>query len=243
MRYPDDPQHLHASPLPQSENTVPHRVQADFGDSPTIPTHPPIPIMLDEIKEASRQGDRQRAYQLSLEVTRLAPESVEGWVYLAVLTEDRTQKIAYLNKALSLAPDYSYAQRGMYEALKYTLEQDPFLRYLEETDTLYHVLTGEGRVVNVPKERTPIAAYPPKEPPPLRPVFRWLAFSILGMLIGGLGTLVCAPVAMIQAWNVIQEPVNRTQRRSAAIAMIFAGVLWLVSFFLSFLFVLHVLAI
>src|SRR5262245_18818480 len=103
----------------------------------TRPMQPLIAAKLEEIRQASRQGQRERAYYLSKEVTEIAPDSVEGWIYRAALTSDLEQRFIYLNKAISLSPGNIQAQHGMYETLKTYLNQDPFLRYLDEDNGLY----------------------------------------------------------------------------------------------------------
>ncbi len=83
---------------------------------------------LEQAREASRQGQRGQAYRLSREVTRLAPDSADAWLYRAAFANTYEQRLASLNKALSLAPDDPQARRSMYETLLRYLEQDPFLR-------------------------------------------------------------------------------------------------------------------
>jgi hypothetical protein len=208
----------------------------------TRPMQPVIAAKLEEIRQASRQGQRERAYVLSKEVTELAPDSPEGWIYRAALTGDLEQRFIYLNKAVSLSPGNIQAQHGMYETLKSYLNQDPFLRYLDEDNGLYRALTGEGRAINVPKDRATVVPYPPKEPSPLKPVFRWLLYTLLGLLLSGLITVICAPVAMARAWQVMRQPVGVINQRRAIMMLVCAGVLWIVGLFLSLVFVLHVLA-
>jgi hypothetical protein len=203
---------------------------------------PVIEAKLREIQQASRSGDYELAYRLSQEATELAPDRVETWIYRATFTADPEQRFIYLNKALSLSPDHIQARHGMYETLKVYLTQDPFLRYLDENDGLYHALTGEGRAIIVPKDRAPAAPYPPKEASPLKPVFRWMFYSLAGLLVAGLVTVICAPVTMVGAWRVLQQPIGKRNHRRAAVALISAGFLWIVGFFLAFLFMLHLLS-
>jgi hypothetical protein len=190
-------------------------------------------------RDAAHQGQWWRAYQLSVEVTKLAPNNVNAWLYRAALTENSEDRMAYLSRALSLAPQNVQAGRGMYGALSNYLEDDPFLRYLEENDVLYRVETGEGQIVVVPKERATTRAYPFNEPHSLRVTYRWLAYSTLGLLLAGLGTLVCAPVAASFAWQASHEPLSRSDTRRARFALAYALVLWTLGLMLSFLFLLH----
>jgi hypothetical protein len=125
--------------------------------------------------------------------------------------------------------------------LKRYLEYDPFLRYLEENETLYRVLTGDGRVITVPKDRAITAPFPPAEPTPLQPVYRWLGLALLGLPFGGLPTLVFVVVAAMVSQRIQQQSLSRIERRRLTMALICATILWLVALMLSFLFVLHLI--
>jgi hypothetical protein len=129
----------------------------------------------------------------------------------------------------------------MYETLKLYLERDPFLRYLEETEGLYHALTGEGQVVIVPKDRAVSPPYPAPERTSLERAFRWLTYSLLGLPLAGLVTLVCAPVAVAFALRAGEQPLNKHRRRRANAALVYASILWMIGFVLGFLFLLHVI--
>lgn len=211
-----------------------------FEDAPTVPTHTTLTEWkLDEVREAARRGERWLAYQLSREASDFAPENVEAWFYRAMLAEDREEKLMCLSKTLSLAPQHEQAQLRMYEALRYYLAEEPFLRFAEETEGLYRVLTREGRSVLVPKDRAEAPPYPPIEPTPLQPVSRWLVYSLLGLPLAGLITVVCAPIAALLAWRVSQQRLQTHDRRRALMALLFAVVLLAAGLFLSFIFVLH----
>ncbi len=194
---------------------------------------------LRDARDAAHQGQWWRAYQLSKEATNLAPENVNAWLYRAALTNTTEDRIDYLTKALSLAPEDTQAGRGMYGALSRYLKEDPFLRYVEENDMLYRVVTGEGHVVAVPKDRATTRPYPFNEPHVLRVTYRWLAYSLLGLMLAGLGTLVCAPVAAAFAWQASHEPLSRDDHRRALMALLYAAALWMLGLLFSFLFLLH----
>ena len=241
------------SRLPNDENkqaTKPHRVQRDrvprqsrtTGDGTghgEAPTQALLAEKLDAAREAAQLGNRERAFQLSLEATRMAPKSVEAWLYCAALVSNSDERLAYLTKALSLAPQDVQAGRGMYATLNQYLKADPFLRYLEENDLLYRVVTGEGRVVAVPKDRTFTPLFPASEPHVLRATNRWLAYALVGLFLAGLGTLVCAPIAAAFAWRARHELRSADQRSRADLALIYAAVLWMFGLLFSFLLLLH----
>jgi len=123
--------------------------------------------------------------------------------------------------------------------LKRRLDYDPFLRYLEENETLYRVLTGEGRVVTVPKDRAIAAPFPPPEPTPLQPVYRWLGYGLLGLPLAGLPTVIFALIAATLAQQIRRRSLDRAGRRRLTLALVSAAILWLMGVALSFLFLLH----
>jgi tetratricopeptide (TPR) repeat protein len=231
VRFPEDR---------RSEQGLKHQTASPHGSSQhNPPSQTLIEATLKLARKASQSGQRQRAFELSQQVAEIAPDNAEAWLYLAVFTDNEEQRLVYLNKALNLAPEHAEAQYGMYETLKSYLQQDPYLRYLEETDTLYQVLTREGQAIVVPKDRAVDTPYPPVKPTPLHPVFRWLRYSLIGLLTAGLVTLVCAPIAALQAWRAIRHPLDIDDHRRATMALVYAGVLWVIGLALSILFLLH----
>jgi hypothetical protein len=194
---------------------------------------------LQAVQIAARAGQQQTARRLSQEITELVPDNVQAWLYRADLAEAREQKLFYLSKALVLVPQHMLAKRSLYQTLKIYLEQDPFLLYFEETSSLYRVICGEKFVITVPKDRAIAPSYPPTKPTDLQSAYRWLGFSLLGLLLAGLGTLVCAPFAALFAWRASHQPLTMEDRRRAQIALIYAAVLWMVGMLFSFLLLLH----
>jgi tetratricopeptide (TPR) repeat protein len=239
---------------PENERTLPHRNRpaqpveqprsdgaADgAGATDAYYVHPYTGTWLEEARTALRNGERKQALDLAEQASELDPNNLEAWLWRAALAEDGRQRLSALSKAIALAPENTDARIGMYETLKHYLEQDPFLRYIEETDTLYQVLIGAGRMINVSKDRVAIPPYPPPEPLPLQPAYRWLTFAVLGLLIAGIGTVICAPIALSHAWQARKHPVERFDRRRATMAMIYAAVIWVVGLALAFIFVLHI---
>src|SRR5438105_3475744 len=57
---------------------------------------------LENARDAAHQGQWWRAYQLSVEATKLAPDNVNAWLYRAALADNTEDRIDYLTKALSL---------------------------------------------------------------------------------------------------------------------------------------------
>ncbi len=190
-------------------------------------------------KQAAELGDRVRAYELSREATQLEPDNVDAWLYRAAAAKHAKQRLSCLSKALNLAPENLQAQHRMYQALNRYLNRDPFLRYLDETDVQYRMVTGAGRVIIVTKDHAAVVPYPASEYPELRLAYRWLSYALVGLLSAGIATLVCAPLAAAHACRSSQVASTRVQRRESILAMIYAGALWLVGLLFSILFLLH----
>ena len=149
------------------------------------------------------------------------------------------EQLAVLSKVLSERPDNPEARRSLYLTLYRYLRRHPFLRYLEENDVLYRVITGEGRVITVPKDREVAVKYPPKPVTTLQRSYRWLGYSLFGLLLAGLGAVICAPVAASFAWRAAREASDTDQRNRAGVALVYAFGLWGIGLLFGFLFVLH----
>jgi hypothetical protein len=119
------------------------------------------------------------------------------------------------------------------------MQHDPFLRYMGESGPMYHVLTGEGEAINVPKDRHAVTPYLLEQPTPLQPVYRWLRYAVLGLPLAGIPTLISASVAWGLACRAIYQTLGTHNLRRAEAALIYASVLWVIGFLFSFLFVLH----
>lgn len=226
--------------LPKDRQTDIQRGEGRSEPPPQGTAQPVGAANLERARELVQQGKHLEAFQVSRELTRLAPDNVEAWLYCAVLANSEEQRFAYLSKAVSLAPDHPRARRGVYKMLQRHLQQDPFLRYLEETERTYRVVTGEGRTLIVPKDRASAIVLPAIIHNALQPVYRWLRYSVLGLPLAGLPTLVCASVAWTLAWYAIYQTQGTSGFRRAVLALIYASVLWIMGFAFTFLLLLNV---
>lgn len=197
-----------------------------------------VAAKLKAATKAAQLGRWQRAHHLSVDATRLAPNSVEAWLCRAALAASSEERLVCLTEVLKRSPDHREARRGMYDAMNRYLKQRPFLRFLEETPEMYRIVTGSGEVVIVPKDRGP-RSLPPNDPAVAQPAYRWLGLALLGLLLAGLGALVFAPVAAALAWRDSHTATTVEQRQRAKNALVYAGILWTTGLLLSFLFLLH----
>jgi hypothetical protein len=172
-------------------------------------------------------------------MVQVAPNNGEVWFYRAAATSSSNERLDYLSKALSLSPHHTAAQKGMYETLKQYLEEDPFLRYMEENPSIYQVITGHGQRIVIAKERAHTPPYPPKSITALELAYRWLGYALGGLLLAGLGTVICALVAIRFASRAAAQSVSGDQWKRARLALVYASALLLIGGLLSFLFLLH----
>ena len=200
----------------------------------------PVTRQQSGIERAIGQGESQRARQLSTAATRLAPRDADVWFWRAETATTPQDTFLYLCRALLLNPKHSGAQQRMYESLQDQLRQDAFLAYIDESDSFYRVRTGAGQPIIIPKSRAAAAPYPSNEPSPLQPAFQWLRWALLGLLLAGLGTLVCAPIAMALALRAGRHPLSRADSVRLKIVLVMAVSLWCCALVLGALFLIHV---
>lgn len=75
-----------------------------------------ITLMLQQARQALRDGNRTEARRLAMQATRLAPHVEEGWLILAAVGSPEAS-IRYLQRALEINPNSQRARRGMEWAL------------------------------------------------------------------------------------------------------------------------------
>lgn len=195
---------------------------------------------LSDAKVAARQGEVPRAYKLARSVTSLAPEHPEGWLWRALTAQTRVERLKCLSRVIELDPEHDFARSELYDSLWALLEQEPALIYRDEADELYYIRSAAGIDLAVPKRRETSAPYPPSDPPPLQPAYRWLFLALLGLLPAGLGAIVCAPVAAVHALHVQRDPQTGSDLvRRARLVILGAGFLWVVAFVLVRLLIIH----
>jgi hypothetical protein len=96
-------------------------------------------------------------------------------------------------------PDSAPARQALGRSLQALLQQDAYLAYRGETARSYRLSTAAGFEFLHPKDRAPVEPFPPSVPSPAGRAFTWLAWSLLGLIPAGLGTLVCAHIALLIA--------------------------------------------
>jgi hypothetical protein len=191
--------------------------------------------LLEEAERSVRQGKREMAYQSSLKATSLAPDEPLAW-YLRSQTAPSTEEhLMCLSRAYSLDPSLMEARKELRTAVHNLLKQEPFLAYVHETEELYQVRSGLDMLINIPKNRAFEKPYLQKDPSPLKPAFTWLYLAFLGLLLGGVGAVLLAPVAAFQVLRLQSQPLSRADRIRLWIIMILSILVWLASIPISWL--------
>ncbi|HSL29824.1 MAG TPA: hypothetical protein VK900_11540 [Anaerolineales bacterium] len=191
--------------------------------------------LLEKAGQSARQGEQEKAYQLSLKATSLAPDEPLAWYLRAQTAFSNEEKLMCLSRAYSLDPEHSEAKRELRLAVHTLLKQEPFLAYVHETEELYQVRSGRDLLINVPKDRAFETPYLKKKPGLAQPAFRWLSLSLLALFLGGVGAVFFAPIAAFQALRLQASAPSEPERVRLLIVFILAVVVWLAAIPISWL--------
>ena len=191
--------------------------------------------LLEEAGNFARQGKRQRAYELSLRATSMAPNEPRAWYLRSQNAPSREEQLMCLSHAYSLDPDHLEAKKDLRAAVHTLLKQEPFLAYVYETEQFYQVRSGRDLLINVPKDRAFETPYLKKKPGVAQPAFRWLMFALVALFLGGVGAVIFAPVAAFQALRLQASAPTDGERTRLLIVFILAVIIWLLAIPISWL--------
>ncbi len=195
--------------------------------------------LLSESEQAIKQGNRQRAYELSVQATKMAPENLEAWFLRATLASSLEERLFCVNCLNELSPDRQDKHHVAFSAVKELLDKDPFLAYLEETEALYRVVNKSNQVVVIPKKRAAINVSVPERSSPLKTAYSLLVISIFGLMLAGVGTLIFAPLSALAALQAGRSLHSHAERVSLTIVLILDGLFFVLGLFFAYLFALH----
>lgn len=198
-----------------------------------------IAELLKDAEKLASNGERERAYQHSLEATNRAPRDPLAWYLRAQVAASREERLFCLSRVYSLDSAFPRANGKMHSALRGLLVEDPSLVYLAETEETYQVRSGIDLLINVPKDRVHKVPFPQRDWGPLRPVFLWLNAALFGLLLGGLGAFIIAPVAAFKSVQLQLRPLERSDRIRLLVILALSVLLWLASIPLVIIFLLH----
>ena len=149
------------------------------------------------------------------------------------------ESVTTLNQELELNPQNAAARQALYETMQQMLRKDAFLAYQSETNDFYTVRTfAEFQFVH-PKDRAMPDIFPRLKPAPAQKAINWLVWSLVGLIPAGLGTLVCAPVAIFAAIKLLLQENSLSDRRRAWVVLGSVTVLWLIALVFLMILILH----
>lgn len=191
--------------------------------------------LLEEVGQLAQHGDREKAYQSSLKATSLAPDEPLAWYLRSQAAASSEEQLMCLSRVYSLDPNFPGVKTELRTAVQTLLKQEPFLAYVHETQDFYQVRSGRDLLINIPKNRNFEIPYLKKAPGIAKPAFRWLSFSMLALVLGGVGAVFLAPVAAFQALRLQASAPARGDRVRLLIVFILAVIIWLAAIPISWL--------
>jgi F0F1-type ATP synthase membrane subunit c/vacuolar-type H+-ATPase subunit K len=199
---------------------------------------------LADAEDAIREGDRRRAYQLSLKVLQMEPQNQIAWLLRAQTAPSIEEAVQCLNHAAGQPVLDAEGKQAFHRTVQRILEADPFLLYLDETDGVYRVRSSDadGRVLHVPKDRRIPEPYPVVRPASLQKAYRWLWWAFLGLPLAGLGAVVFAPLAAGAAMSLYLRQPSGKNRILSLVVILLAGGLWLVGLLLGVILLMHLIS-
>jgi hypothetical protein len=195
--------------------------------------------LLAQAQADLKHGDREKAYRLSLDMTRAYPNNAEGWL-LRSRTAASTEETMYcLSQVNRISPNHPSSKMYTYQAMWNLLEQDPFLAYMDESDDLYYVRSKDYLSLVVPKDRGVPEKYPPSHPQPLATAYRYLLLALFGMVLSGLGTVIFAPLAILAALGARRRGLPKEDEVRSRVVVWLAFILLAPAAILVLIMVLH----
>lgn len=185
--------------------------------------------LLEEAELFAQQGEREKAYQVSLEATSVAPDESIAWYLRSQSAASHEERLMCLSRAYALEPRRMQTQTELRTAVRELLKKEPFLAYVYETQELYQVRSGRDMLINIPKNRAYETPYLIRDPGPAKSAYRWLNFALLGLLLGGVGAILLAPITVFQVLRLQVSPLVRGDRVRLWIVFTFAVLIWLIS--------------
>ncbi|MBI5030929.1 MAG: hypothetical protein HZB51_10410 [Chloroflexi bacterium] len=153
------------------------------------------------------------------------------------------EQLERLSQRVEQDPNDPEARRRLQHVLRQMLEQDAFLDYQYQSDSIYRVKTGAGLEVNVPKERAVMQPYAAMKSSALHSPMRLFRLALLGLLLSGVPTFFITPIIMWQLlFALVDKPLSRAEKIHATTLMFSSFILFSVACVLSVLLILHLIA-
>jgi hypothetical protein len=191
--------------------------------------------LLEEAEQLIQRGKREKAYQISLRATGAAPDEPLAWYWRSQASPSAEEQLMCLSRAYSLDPASPAVQQELRSAVHELIKKEPFLAYVYETEEFYQVRSGRDLLINVPKNRVFETPYLKKASGLAEPAFRWLSFALLGLILGGVGAVLFAPITVFQVLRLQAASPARRDRVRLWIVCLLAVIIWLVAIPISWL--------
>lgn len=195
--------------------------------------------LLEEIGKFKRQGKREQAYQSSLQATNAAPDEPLTWFLRSQSAPSAEERLMCLSRAYSLDPSFQDVKTELRSAVQNLLKQEPFLAYVHETKEFYQVRSGMDLLLNIPKNRAFETPYLKRTDGITEPAYRWLTLSLFALLLGGVGAVLLAPVAVFQSLRLLVSARAHSDRVRLWVVFALAVTVWLASIPISWLFLIR----
>jgi hypothetical protein len=190
---------------------------------------------LEEAEQLIQRGQRDKAYQISLRITGAAPNEPLAWYWRSQSAPSTEEQLMCLSRAYSLDPTLPAIRKELRLAVHGLIKQEPFLAYVYETEEFYQVRSGRDLLINVPKNRVYETPYLKRAPGLAEPAFRWLSFALLGLILGGVGAVLLAPITVFQVLRLQAASPPRRERVRLWIVCLLAVIIWLIAIPISWL--------
>jgi hypothetical protein len=200
---------------------------------------PDITQLLEEADRFAQQGEREKAYQSTLRASNLAPDDAVAWYSRSRVAPSPEEQLMCLSRAYSLNPGFQDAKQDLRIAVQALLLHEPFLAYVHETEAFYQVRSGLDLLINIPKNRVFEQPFLEKAPGLASPAFRWLAASLLALLLGGVGAVLLAPLTAFQALRLQTFSPSPADRLRLWIVLVLSLMIWMASIPVSWLFLIR----
>jgi hypothetical protein len=194
-----------------------------------------ISRLLEEAQDYAQQGEREKAYQISLRATSVAPDEPLAWYVRSRNAPSYEEQLMCLSRAYALDTKRPEARTELRTAVQELLQKEPFLAYVYETPELYQVRSGRDLLVNIPKNRAYETPYLKRNPGPAAPAYRLLYLSLIGLLLGGIGAVILAPIAVFQVLRLQSTSLSHSDRIRARVILVFSVIIWLAAIPISWL--------
>jgi hypothetical protein len=148
-------------------------------------------------------------------------EGVEAWIEISRQAQDPDAALEYAQRAANLRPDDPRVHESVQRSVIGTLDHDPFVAFLAETEKTYIVTLRSPRPIVVPKGRMQPEVFPTAQPTRGERALGMVWWMALGLLPAGIGALILSPFVVRRGVDVLKGQVSDNREKRLAILTIF----------------------